>query len=164
QPYFHSSGKKIVAIGVREEGTALLEIHVETKEIRTQTEWSSIQYERPNYDEDDVVFKAKQQQKDQIYKLNNGRINQLINMTFGAFNPFIADSTLWFNDYQVDGYKIQQQPKALWKQTVTLQSAKTLYSAQNSKTYNSTDSLIPKYHIKDYKVTANSFNFHSISL
>lgn len=164
QPYFHSSGKKIVAIGVREEGTALLEIHVETKEIRTLTEWSNIQYERPIYDEDAVVFKANQEQKDQIYKLENGRIYQLTNSTFGAFNPFVTDSTLWFNDYQVDGYKIQQQPKALWKQTVTLQSAKTLYPAQNSTTYNPTDSLIPKYHIKNYKVTAKSFNFHSISL
>lgn len=164
QPYFHSSGEKIVAIAVNQKGTSLLEINIDTEDIHVLTGWSNIQYERPIYDGDAVILKANQDRKDQLYRLENGSFTQLTNSTFGAFNPFIEENTLWFNDYQVDGYKIQQQPKNATVQTTQFKPEKTLYSSQNSAWRLHPEDEPKNYVIRDYKVTANSFNFHSLSI
>lgn len=164
QPYYHPSGEKIIAIAVNEKGTALIEINLQTEEIRPLTDWSNIQYERPIYDGETIVFKANLEHRDQLFKLDNGVISQLTNSSFGAFNPFIDDDTLWFNDYQTDGYKIQQQPKSALVHAVTMKAAQTLYPGQNSATQQQPDTVFKEYDIRDYKVTANSFNFHSLTL
>jgi hypothetical protein len=165
QPQYHNSGKRLTAIAVDERGTNLIEINLDTYEINTLMEWSNFQYERPIYDGNTVVFKANFSDRDEIYRWTDGKISQLTHSSFGAFNPSISQDTLWFNDYQPDGYKIQMQVKSSIQSPISLpEKANTLYPSQNDFRYLNISTETPDYTIKNYNVTAHSFNFHSLTL
>lgn len=165
QPQYHSSGGKIIAIAVHQKGTNLIEINTLTHEIKELLDWSNFQYERPIYDGDDIVFKANYSDKDEIYKWANGHLLKLTKSSFGAFNPSISNDTLWYNDYDIDGYKLRQQAKTIVQQdTFKWDAAQTLYPSQNKFRFDTTAIQHSNYTIKKYNVTAHSFNFHSLTL
>ncbi|HMR19724.1 MAG TPA: hypothetical protein PKA53_10540, partial [Sphingobacterium sp.] len=165
QPQYHRSGNKIIAIAVSEKGTNLLEVAIDSKELKELLDWSNFQYERPVYDGDAIIFKANYSDRDEIYRWTNGNIARLTNSGFGAFNPSVSDRTLWFNDYGVDGYKIGRQPKAVTQWSEPRKSAaQTLYPRQNDFHFDTTRTVQASYPIQNYNVTAHSFNFHSLTL
>lgn len=164
-PQYHDSGNKIIAIAVHRKGTNLIEIDLNTGRTDTLLDWGNFQYERPIYDGNAIIFKANYSNKDEIYKWTKGKFTQLTQSNYGAFNPFIFNDTLWFNDYQSNGYQIQRQAKSeIELPTTPASRAETLYTAQNSFGYDTTARKQPDYNIQKYNVTAHSFNFHSLTL
>src|SRR5690606_30654802 len=58
QPKYDTSGDKVVAIAVTEQGTNLVEFNLITKELDLVLPWGNQQLERPFYYHDDIIFKA----------------------------------------------------------------------------------------------------------
>lgn len=173
-PAFDETGTKIIATGIAQQGAAIVELNVPTGDFRFVLDWQSQQIERPTYANGEVVFKAHYNGIDNVYALNiaTGAIRQCTNARFGAFNPsFDADSKrLWFNNYQVDGYRISELP---WKETSDLPVTKIVDShisyfkavieQENFPATNDTlkTEILPS---KRYKGLKNLINFHSLSV
>ncbi|NGM62746.1 hypothetical protein G5B30_12565 [Sphingobacterium sp. SGG-5] len=165
QPQYHDEGQKMVAVSVTEQGTNLVEIDLVRGSLTELFEWSNIQYERPVYHQNNILYKANYNKKDDIYQIHEGIITQLTNAPFGGFNPFVQDDTIWYNNYTTEGYKISRQPSDSIAHTTTPpRSIKTLYANQNNVDPELPDSTVRTYAIKNYNVTAHSFNFHSLTL
>lgn len=166
QPYYHHSGDKIVMIGVSENGTNLLEIDLKNEEITMLTSWSNQQIERPIYYNEDIIFKTNIGNKDDIFLLNNGKIARLTDAQFGAFNPYVDNNILYFNDYTTRGLKVNHIPMSeLVPQATSPVRIQTLYANQNTFTIpQDTADTTKIYTISDYKTLAHAINFHSISI
>ncbi len=165
QPQYHKSGHKIVAIALGKKGTNLVEINLNTKEIKTLFEWNNIQYERPIYHGNKIIYKANYNAQDDIYQLDNGRISRITHATHGAFNPSVQDDTLWYNDYMATGYKINQTSfDHIDADPVSPAPVQALYPRQNAFRFDPAVDNGRSYDIKDYHVTAHSINFHSLTL
>jgi len=165
QPNFNHEATKIVAIAVDSRGTNLIEIDLKSKEIMELLIWSNLQLERPTYAKDNIIFKANQRGKDDIFILKSGKLAQITESKFGAFNPSYADGQLWFNDFTAKGYKINSVKIAEipLKQT-TLKRAETLYTQQESNKFDTTTNIRDyATEIKPYGVLKNSINFHSLT-
>ena len=166
QPYFNEKSSKIVAIGVSQKGTNLLEIELNTKQISELLTWTNLQFERPIYHNETIFFKVNQEGKDDIYSLKNGITKQITKSRFGAFNPYIHNDTLWFNDYTIKGFAINKLAlDTTNKNNIILEKAKTLYNTQNNfKIESQTVPYSESYEIEPYNVIKNSINFHSLTL
>ena len=167
QPNFNEESTKIIAIGVSPSGTNLLEIDLQTKEIKALLDWSNLQFERPIYNNSDIVFKVNQNGKDDIFKLQNDEIYQITDSKFGAFNPFILNNELWFNDFTTKGYKINSLKITESRlQKVSLAKAETWYKTQNNFQYDTVRTTENEFivNIEPYNTFKNSINFHSLTL
>lgn len=165
QPQYNANGNKIVAIGVSKKGTNLLEIDLENEQTTPLTEWTNLQFERPYYYYDAVVFKTNIDDKDDIFILKNSNIYRLTDTEFGAFNPSISQNTLYFNDYTTRGLTINNiKIDSTFFIKTELKPSQTLYSAQNNFIKKDTTISNKTYEIKDYKTLNHAINFHSISL
>lgn len=166
QPYFNNESTKLVAIGINSEGTALIEIDLISKQITPLTDWSNLQFERPVYTQEAILFKVNQQGKDDIYRLENGEISALTNSRFGAFNPSFEDGTVWYNDFTTDGYKVNSLDiSSISSPTITLRPVETVYNKQNTFNYSELQPTIEyQDSIKPYNIFRNSINFHSLTL
>ncbi len=169
QPQFDPTGLKIVAIGVNEKGTNLLEIDLKTEQITELLSWGNQQIERPIYHKNDIIYKSNAGQKDDIFILKNGKTKRITNVEFGAFNPFLHNDTLYFNDYTTKGLKINfiNFRDSEFEKTNN-KPIQTLYSSQNNfKTNDNFPTVTGKdsiYKIEKYNALAHTINFHSISL
>ncbi len=166
QPQYNADGTKIITIAVSEKGTTLAEIDLQTKLLTFLYPWSNIQFERPIYYKDDIVFKANNNNKDDIFLSKNGKIFRLTDAEFGAFNPSTMDSTLYFNDYTLDGLLINYANIDLNKTTeIDLIASKTLYSSQNDFRFDIDSLRQPiNYEITPYNTLKHAINIHSISI
>jgi len=142
-----------------------MEIDLVRGSLKELFAWSNFQYERPVYHGSNILYKANYNKKDDIYQLHEGVITQLTNTPFGGFNPFVHDNIVWYNNYTTKGYTISRQPLDSVVRTITPPRLnKTLYARQNNVDPQLPDSTIGTYAIKNYNVTAHSFNFHSLTL
>ncbi|GGH04730.1 hypothetical protein GCM10007415_46360 [Parapedobacter pyrenivorans] len=173
-PAFDPTGTKVIATGVAQQGTAIVELDIPTGNYRFMLDWQSQQIERPTYADDEIAFKAHYNGIDNIYALNTatGAIRQCTNARFGAFNPLVdvVSNQLWFNSYQVNGYRIS---KVSWNETRDLATQKTSAShisyfkplLRQDYAYRTTDTpetvILPS---KPYKGLKNLINFHSLSI
>ena len=166
QPNYNEEGSKIIAIAVTKSGTNLVEIDINNKAHKTLLPWTNLQFERPVYDGNDIIFKVNNNDKDDIFKLSNGELTQLTRSQFGAFNPFVADGKLYYNNYTTNGYKISTADLNNINNfdKVTLNKAKSLYNEQNKTEDTDTEIPLNNYEIKAYSRLKNSLNFHSIAL
>ncbi|MFZ4863027.1 hypothetical protein ACL9RF_12685 [Sphingobacterium sp. Mn56C] len=166
QPQFNTTGDKIIAIGLSEEGSTLLQVDLTTKNTETLLPWLNQQYERPVFHKESIIFKANYNQKDDLFMLQNNAVVQLSNSRFGAFNPTLAGDSIWYNDYTTQGYHIQSMRlESSINKIVSFTPATTLYPKQNDNSEQSmpiTD--LKNYAIKPYNTLKNAINFHSISL
>lgn len=164
QPQFHTTNNKIIGIGITSKGTNLLEIQLDDLKITPLLEWSNLQLERPYYKGDEIIFKANQEGKDDLFIWKLGKNYKLTSSTYGAFNPSIYKDSIWYNDYQINGYKVATQaiPSTLSGE-VTLSKAKSLYDSQETRVNEPLDT-VNSYTIVPYKAAKNLFNFHSLSL
>ncbi|MFC3199261.1 hypothetical protein ACFOET_16675 [Parapedobacter deserti] len=109
-PAFDESGSRVIATAISQQGAAIVELDIPTAAYRFLLEWQSQQIERPIYTDGKVVFKAHYHGIDNLYELNaeTGTVTQLTHARYGAFNPSFdqASGHIWFNNYQVDGYRI----------------------------------------------------------
>lgn len=166
QPQYHSSGEKIVAIGVSENGTTLVEIDLKNEKLELLLPWGNQQIERPIYYDDTIFFKTNIDNKDDIFSLNKGQIVRITDTQFGAFNPYVHQNKVYFNDYTLKGLKINHLTlNDSTAQTVRIDKIKTLYPNQNTfqipAVATNGDTT---YSISKYNTIAHAINFHSISL
>src|SRR5690606_21797117 len=168
QPKYDTSGDKVVAIAVTEQGTNLVEFNLITKELDLVLPWGNQQLERPFYYHDDIIFKALNDGIDNIYLFNKttGQ-HKLTDVAFGAFNPAIAtNGSLLYNDYQYNGHKLAQKEIVL----STTQQAEQIRLPYVSPTLNGLqrDSLsnvpISPIVVKKYDPGMHAINFHSLSI
>ncbi|NGM66707.1 hypothetical protein [Sphingobacterium sp. SGR-19] len=168
QPKYDTSGDKVVAITVTEQGTNLVEFNLITKELDLVLPWGNQQLERPFYYHDNIIFKAHNDGIDNIYLFNKttGQ-HKLTDVAFGAFNPAIAaNGSLLYNDYQYNGYKLAQKEIALstTRQTEQIRLpyiSPTLNSLQRDSLSN--DPPFPIV-VKNYNPSKHAINFHSLSI
>src|SRR5690606_14040079 len=168
QPKYDTSGDKVVAIAVTEQGTNLVEFNLITKELDLVLPWGNQQLERPFYYHDDIIFKAHIDGIDNIYLFNKttGQ-HKLTDVAFGAFNPAIAtNGSLLYNDYQYNGYKLAQKEIV----PATPQQAEQVRLPSLSPTLNtiqrdslSSDPTSPII-VKSYNPSTHAINFHSLSI
>ncbi|MGN0002781.1 MAG: hypothetical protein ACI35V_05035 [Sphingobacterium composti] len=166
QPSFNAESTKIIAIAVCSKGTNLVEIDLQTKNTKDLLPWSNLQLDRPIYAKGNIIFKANQQGKDDIFMLRDKQILKITESKFGALNPSIHENDLWFNDFTIKGHKINKLDlNNLTTSKITLQPAKTLYERQNTFQFDTTETK-KKYsqEIKPYNILKNSINFHSLTL
>lgn len=169
QPQYNASGTQIIAIAVSGKGTNLVQIDLKKQSVNTLLEWSNIQFERPVFDGEDIIFKANYANKDDLFRWRAGMITQLTNSRFGAFNPTIYKDSLLYNDYTPMGYQVNQQALSqLQSHPVLPQDIEALYPSQQTikshhQPVNDT-STSGRYAIKDYNTLKNSINFHSLTL
>lgn len=134
-PSFDGAGRKIAAVAVSVQGTSIIELDLQTKEVSMLFDWQSQQLERPIYWGNYIVFKGHFDGIDNIYAVarpgegsaesggstgtdgNPGSggfipIHQLTHVRFGAFNPAIDEETgeLLFNNYVLGGHRISRIP------------------------------------------------------
>ncbi|MCA5005444.1 hypothetical protein [Sphingobacterium bovistauri] len=167
QPHLNEKSTKIIAIAISQRGTNLIEISRDTKQTKTILEWSNLQFERPVYAGNDIIFKVNQNGKDDIFLLKSGIIQQLTDSKFGAFNPSINNDTLWFNDFTLKGHKINLiSLNNINSKKISLSAAETLFETQNNFKFDSISHSTVDYSalIKPYSVIKNSVNFHSLTL
>ncbi len=162
-PAFDETGTKIVATGISQQGAALVELDVRTAAYRYLLGWQPQQIERPTYAGSDIVFKAHYNGIDNLYKLHvqDGVIDQLTNIRFGAFNPSMDSDggRIWFNNYQIDGYRISHLkfgslPISHFKATVSKESLSAVQDTSKTGIWPSAP----------YKGLKNLINFHSLSV
>ncbi len=162
-PAFDETGSKVIATGISNAGAALIELNIETGIYHILLDWQAQQIERPMYAGERILFKAHYNGIDNLYALDTktGMIHQLTNVRYGAFNPSLDGETgqLWFNQYQVDGYRISHLasgdlPISHFKAPTS--DADHLMSSDTSegKIWPSTP----------YKGVKNLVNFHSLSV
>lgn len=164
QPQYNTEGDLLIGIAISEKGTNLIQVNVRTKEINYLLDWSNLQLEKPVFAGKDIVYKANYNNKDDIYMLHDSTLSTLTNSKFGAFNPFVENDTLHFNDYTTDGYKPKKIPLApLPFRGNSKRPIQTLYSKQNEHKID-TQWIANTYEIQKYNVTKNSINFHSLTL
>lgn len=173
-PAFDATGTKIVATGIAQQGSTIVEANVSTGTFRFLLDWQQQQIERPGYAIGRIVFKAHYNGIDNIFAVGqaSGEIQQLTDARFGAFNPSYdaASGQLWFNNYQVDGYRVSHinQPimQADNRPEITdshISYFKPLLS--HDKLFWLPDTtLSEKLHSKPYKGVKNLINFHSLSV
>lgn len=166
QPQFNRNSDRIIAIGVNEKGTTLLEVDLETKAVNKIFPWTNLQLERPIYIADNIIFKANIEGKDDLFVYENNQLFRLTNSKFGAFNPYFFGDELVYNSYTTQGYKISHTAfTSLKKNKTNFTQARTLYSKQENVI--PTKTITHKqnnYQVKPYNVTKNSINFHSLTL
>lgn len=177
-PQFHPSGKKLVAIGITEAGTQLLEISLTDSLLSPLGEISNQQYERPSYFKEDIIFKAHFNGRDNIYRWQQAdkRIVQLTEARFGAFNPSIdsLSKRLFFNDYQASGHLAAsvsldsvgntpiEELQDLFTHYYRAGLAASTPAAPILKIQTKDSLEIPE--ITAYKGLGRTFNFHSLTI
>lgn len=168
QPKYHTSGEKIIAIAVAEQGTNLVEFDLITKANHFLLPWGNQQLERPFYYHDDIIYKAHHDGIDNIYLLNKttGQ-HKLTDAAFGAFNPSIAtNGLLLYNDYQYNGYKLAQK-EIIPSSTKQPDQIRLPYVSPTLNTIQR-DSLLSEsvspIIVKKYNPSTHAINFHSLSI
>jgi hypothetical protein len=173
-PSFHQSGKKIIAVGISEAGSNLIEFNLSTQRDSILLTDLNQQFERPIYAEESIIFKAFYNGIDNLYSFDptHKNIFQLTNIRYGAFNPHY-DSTsknILFNNYQPYGYQISEinldkiipQPISEVRNTF-ISYFKPLVAKKDQIAV--PDSTTIKTHAsKPYKELSHLFNFHSLSI
>lgn len=168
QPKYHPSDEKVVAIGVTEQGTNLVEFNLTTKESGLLLPWGNQQLERPFYYHDDIIFKAHIDGIDNIYLFNkNTGQHKLTDAAFGAFNPSIAtNGLLLYNDYQFNGYKLAEK-EIILSTTGQRDQIRLPYLSPTLNTIQrdslSTEPASPIV-VKNYNPSTHAINFHSLSI
>lgn len=173
-PSYNETGTKVIATGISQQGATLVELDVATSTYRLLMDWQQQQIERPVYAGKHMLFKAHYNGIDNIYAMDqpNGAIRQLTNARFGAFAPAYNPETsqLWFNSYQVDGYRIShltwnptgnETPQKIENSYMSyfkplLRQKPFLWSSDTSK-----GEIVPS---TPYKGLKNLINFHSLSV
>lgn len=165
QPKYHLKGEKIIAIGVSDEGTNLIEIDLQKEKLTSLLPWSNTQIESPIYYQDMIVFSTNINGKDDIFALKNGITYRITDTQFGAFNPSLSGSKLYFNDYMLNGYQINSiNLDSIHYQEAKITPSTTLYYSQNKFNTKKIDSSNKTYPIENFNSFKNLINFHSISL
>ena len=170
QPSLNQENNKMIAIAMNEKGTNLMEINLENATWKLLFDWSNLEFGRPIYQNNRVIYKANYQEIDNIYSydLASKAIIQLSNSAFGASAPSLnSDKKLLYNDYQFNGFKVK---------SLELDSLKTHELVENTSAFKYIDrSLKPKngslisdtttrFSIKNYRSLSHLFNFHSLTI
>ncbi|MFC7523653.1 hypothetical protein ACFQRK_06880 [Parapedobacter sp. GCM10030251] len=162
-PAFDKTGNRVIATGISDAGAALIELDLATGNYRRVLDWQPQQLERPVYADGSVLFKAHYNGIDNLYMLDVafGTVQQLTNALYGAFNPCYDPQTgyLWFNAYQVDGYRISHlkfphSPISHFKAPLSQDHIPTKKDSFLNEIWPS----------KPYNKLKNLINFHSISV
>ncbi len=169
-PQYHSSGNKIVYLKVSQQGKAIEEIDIQTKEVNLKLNYQQQLISRPIYAGDDILFKAHYNGIDNIYGLKGTEISQITQASIGAFYPSYdhETNTLLFSNYQLNGYDIAKLEQNDWA-SIPLSSIKNQFIdyskpliQQEGESINFSD--VPKLELnsRPYRDFTHFFNFHSV--
>lgn len=167
-PSFNSDGSRLIMVALSREGTALVELDLETARFTQLVPWQIQQLERPIYHDNDILFKAHYGGIDNIYRLvrKDGRIRPVTQARYGAFNPSIdtARDQLFFNNYTPEGYRISQLSLNLDAPTLperTLDESQFVPTLLGETIY---EHPTRESKSKPYRESSHLFNFHSLSV
>ena len=173
-PSFHPEGKKVIAVGISNAGSSLVEFDLIDQGSKILKSNLGQQFERPIYANNKIIFKSAYNGIDNLYLFDpaNESLNQITNIRYGAFNPsYVAHhNTLLFNNYQPYGFQISQVDLSTTEPQPVSEIKNTFISyfeplLKNNHQQPSIDTSKAKnYASKPYKELNNLFNFHSLSV
>lgn len=168
QPKYNEKGDRLILIAVNKAGTTLLECDLHGRTFQAKLPLSNQQFERPFYYGSTIIYKANYNGIDNIYQLTPSEkdsIQRLTDAEFGAFNPFLtSDSSLIFNDYQYNGYKLARQNIAIKPKKDSIMRSFYLEKSLKPLEMPEIATEIPDFSVKKYNPNANLINFHSLSI
>lgn len=163
-PSYDATGKLITFVSVSEKGKAIWITDGAGKNEKIVNE-SNQQIARPIFIKQGIAFNAHYSGIDNIYLVDtiSLEISALSGAKYGAFNPSISDSTMLFNNYEVNGYQIAQtivRPKRPAENNFVNFGEATRKEENNRNVFsNVPDST---YTSKPYHTLGNLFNVHSV--
>ena len=111
-PVWHPDGSKVYFAYADYWGRNILMLDMESKEITPVFEDEYVDYRDPFISEDGefIYFASAPDGIFNIYRqaLSGGEIEQMTSVEGGAFMPYVHGNTLYFSEYEKDGYKIKQ--------------------------------------------------------
>ncbi|GJM29816.1 MAG: hypothetical protein DHS20C17_24510 [Cyclobacteriaceae bacterium] len=104
------SENELVMVSITDEGNQLVKLNLSSDIWTVLLKAYDINISKPFGYKNDIFFSSGLSGIENIYKLNpeSGSITQLTNARFGAFDPFVYQDTLYFSNYDKNGYEIWQ--------------------------------------------------------
>ncbi len=112
EPYPYEGGKKVVLIQFAKEGKQLAIVDIPSGKVQPLMKPSQSTLFSPFYRDGIIYFRSGANGVDNIYAITPGQTqaNQMTNVRFGAFDPFIFEKELYFSEYSADGYFLKKAP------------------------------------------------------
>jgi len=106
------SNKEIVLIEINYDGNQLVKINTENGGWSSLLEAHDINIAKPFGYNNKVYFSSGFTGIENIFELTpeTNQIKQITNARFGAFDPFVANDTLYFSNYDKNGYEVWSTP------------------------------------------------------
>ncbi|MBE8715419.1 hypothetical protein [Sphingobacterium hungaricum] len=166
QPNFNKQGDKIVLIVIDQRGTNLMEIDLQNNQQTLLLPWENQQLERPVYADNNIVYKANYNGKDQLFLFDrlSESISPITNDQFGAFNPTLtSENSILYNAYQYDGYYVAKTAlKPYENAIIALKNFNNQIDQPIENPIQIDSSFRPE--ITKYNSLSDFFNFHSLTV
>lgn len=170
QPMLNMDDTRVAAVLISPKGTTILEIDLRSGDWTPLLPWSNLEFQRPTYLNDDLVFKVNLNGKDDIFRYHRSSqtITQLTDVRLGAYHPsIVADSLLYFSTYESSGYKAvktnlndqagREIRPVFWAQGKLDRHLGGLH-------FNAGIDTLAIFQSAPYRPLSHLFNFHSLSL
>lgn len=102
------SAHEIILIAVNHEGNQFLKLNTDNGEWIMLLNTYDINISKPFGYQNKIYFSSGLSGVDNIFELDlkSNTLKQITNARFGAFDPFVINDTLYFSNYDVNGYEI----------------------------------------------------------
>lgn len=172
-PVWGENTDGIYAIMLGKNGKRIDKIDLVTGSFLTLYSSGNFQISQLEYNNEKLFFRGTFSGVDNIYELNlrNNNVNKVTSVPYGAFDPMVKNSALYFSNYSADGFRLSSINinDNVSFGTDTFRIFSNLYHdahLQERGVPNLTESIITvvdSASIKPYQKWKSLFNFHSWS-
>lgn len=108
------SENEIILVAINENGNQLLKLNIDNGEWLTLLNAYDINISKPFGYQNKVYFSSGISGIENVFELSpeTNSVKQVTNARFGAFDPFVVNDTLFFSNYDKNGYEIWKTPLA----------------------------------------------------
>ena len=140
------SDNEIILVAVNQDGNQLLRLNTENGEWVMLLNAYDINISRPFAYQNKIYFSSGLTGIENIFELEleTKNVSQITNTRFGAFDPFVLNDTLYFSNYDVNGYEI-------WKTSLKKSLNKTVLFPQHP-----VSNSLPQYFKNEAKASIDS--------
>lgn len=166
-PKFNETGSEVIMTASSNEGMSLFKFQMDSLEKADAgfiqlMPWQTQKLEKPSFKGENIIFKAHFEGVDEIFELKSGKINQITQSTYGAFEAHYDHESkgLWYSQYGKDGFRIGFNPNPDSIRNIEISEIQPSEPIEFEKSQVNQE----KWQVEPYSWWKNSFNFHSLSL